>query len=204
MHIHAKEKKERALGVKLGLKAERCNSPKCAMVRRPYRPGVHGKSFRRALSEFGQQLLEKQKIKITYGLKEAQLRTIFKNASKTGSIGQTVINMLERRLDNIVFRLGFAPSRITARQYVNHGHFLVNGKKVNAPSYSVKVNDIISIKPSSKNLLIFKDLPDNIKKYNPPEWLQTDENKIEGKVKNMPSNVEMLFDMNLVVDYYSK
>ncbi|MEK9154900.1 MAG: 30S ribosomal protein S4 [Patescibacteria group bacterium] len=202
--LKAKEKKERALGTKLFLKGIRCNSPKCAMVRRPYRPGIHGKKYRSALSEFGQQLLEKQKIKISYGLKESQIEKIFDKAAKAGNIGQNVVSILERRLDNVIFKIGFAASRICARQYVNHGHFLVNNKKVTVPSYQVKINDIISIKPASKDLLIFRDLSNSIKKYNPPDWLTLDKEKIEGKVKSLPHDIETPFDVNIVVDYYSR
>ena len=205
MIIRAKEKKERALGVKLFLKGHRCNSQKCAMIRRPYRPGIHGKKRRRALSEFGQQLLEKQKIKISYGLKESQMVKIFQEASKSGSMVQTIISILEMRLDNAVFKSGFASSRIVARQYIGHGHFMVNGKKVTIPSYRVKVGDIISIKPSSKELLIFKDLPNIIKKYDAPDWISLDTDKIESKIKKIPIEISnQIFNINLVVDYYSR
>ncbi|HDH31455.1 MAG TPA: 30S ribosomal protein S4 [Candidatus Wolfebacteria bacterium] len=205
MHKSA-EKKERSLGMKLFLKGERCNSPKCVMVRRPHKPGVHGKARRRMLSEYGQQLLEKQRIKVSYGLKEAQMRNIFKNAlSKTGSaIGEIIIKSLERRFDNTIFRLGFASSRIVARQLINHGHFFVNERKVNIPSFRVKSGDIISIKPQSKNLLIFKDLPNIIKKYEAPDWLAIDKEKLECRIISLPKNVEIPFDINLVVDYYSR
>lgn len=199
------EKQERALGMKLFLKGERCSSPKCAMVRRPNRPGIHGSKRRRAISEYGEQLLEKQRIRVNYGLREAQLAKIVKNSlKKTGAISETIINELERQLSNVVFRLGLASSRVIARQLINHGHFLVNGKKVTSPSYFVKAGDMISIKPSSQNLLIFKDLLIKIKKYEPPEWLSLDREKLEGKVISLPKNIEIPFDINLVVDYYSK
>lgn len=204
MLLKAKEKKERALGIKLQLKAERCAGPKCAMTRRPYRPGMHGGKRKRSVSEYGQQLIEKQKVKIIYGLREAQLRRLFKGNLKTGSIGRNIMTILERRLDNVIFRLGLAPSRIVARQYVNHGHFIVNGKKVTVPSFLAKTNDIVSIKPNSKELLIFKNLPNTIKNYNPPEWLEVDKDKLEGKIKSLPQDAEMPFDINLVVDYYSR
>jgi len=201
----SREKKERALGMKLFLKGERCSSPKCAMVRRPNRPGIHGSKRRRAISEYGEQLLEKQRIRVNYGLREAQLAKIVKNSlKKTGAISETIINYLERQLSNVVFRLGLASSRVIARQLINHGHFLVNGKKVTSPSYFVKAGDTISIKPSSQNLLIFKDLLIKIKKYEPPEWLSLDREKLEGKVISLPKNIEIPFDINLVVDYYSK
>ena len=199
-----KEKKERALGVKLGLKAERCNSPKCAMVRRPQRPGMHSKS-RRTLSEYGQQLAEKQKIMYSYGLKETHMRNTFKAASKKKeSVSDAIINLLERRLDNVTYRMGFAPSRISARQYVSHGHFLVNGRKVTIPSYRVKKGDVIKIRPQSATMLIFKDLASNIKKYEAPDWILIDKDKLEGTIKSMPHDIEMPFDINLVVDFYSK
>ncbi|MDI6717649.1 MAG: 30S ribosomal protein S4 [Patescibacteria group bacterium] len=203
--LGAKEKKERSLGIKLGLKAERCSSPKCAMTRRPYRPGMHGKSRRGALSEYGQQLLEKQKIRITYGLREAQMRKVFMSAAKKHeAVTDAIINILERRLDNVIFRLGFAPSRIMAKQFVNHGHILVNGKKINIPSYQVKVGDIIKIKQKSLNNLIFKNFLSNIKKHETPLWLSVDAETLEGKVKSLPHDVEIPFDINLVVDFYSK
>jgi len=199
------EKQERALGIKLFLKGERCSSPKCAMVRRPTRPGIHGRKRRRALTEYGEQLLEKQRLRVSYGLREAQLAKIVKESTeKTGAIGEAIINSLERQLSNAIFRLGLAASRVIARQLINHGHLLVNGKKVTSPSYCVKVGDMISIKPSSQKLLIFKDLSDKIKKYEPPAWLSLDREKLEGRVKSLPQNVEIIFDINLVVDYYSK
>ena len=205
MLLKAKEKKERALGTKLLLKSERCSSPKCAMVRRPYKPGVHGKSRKRtSLSEYGQQLLEKQKLRISYGIKEAQLRKIFKEAARSAAIGQTVMNLIERRLDNIVFRLGLAGSRIVARQFISHGHIIVNGKKMKTSSSVLKTGDTISINPSSLPLLIFKDLPNIINKYNPPEWLEIDNENLKGKIKSFPIDVEVPFDINMVVDYYSR
>ena len=203
--IGAKEKKERALGMKLFLKGHRCNSPKCAAVRRPQRPGMHGKKRRRAMSEFGQQLMEKQRVKVSYGLREAQLLKIVKAAlKKPGAIGETIINLLETQLVNVVFRAGIAPSRIIARQFVGHGHIFVNGEKVTIPSYRVKAGDIIAIKPSSKELLLFKELSSILKKYEPPHWVELDKEKLEAKIKSLPENVEIPFDINLVVDYYSK
>lgn len=204
--IRSREKKERSLGMKLFLKGVRCNSPKCVTVRRPYKPGIHGKGRHRALSEYGQQLLEKQRIKASYGLKETQMRNLFKKAlSKTGAaIGEIIVKSLERRLDNAVFRSGLASSRTVARQLISHGHFSVNGKKTTIPSFRVKTNDVVSIKPSSKDLLIFKDLPNIIKKYEAPDWLAIDKDKIECRVISLPKDVEIPFDINLVVDYYSR
>ncbi|MBI4159745.1 30S ribosomal protein S4 [Candidatus Wolfebacteria bacterium] len=205
MLIHAKEKKERSLGIRLGLKAHRCNSPKCVMIRRPYRPGEHGKARRRAPSEFGSQLSEKQKLMTTYILRDRALEKIFIKALRaSGAVGDTVLAFLERRLDNVVFRLGLAPSRIVARQVIGHGHIFVNGKKVTVPSYETKVGDVISIRPLSINLLPFRDLRDTLKKYEPPVWFSFDIENLSGKVLSLPRDIEQPFDINLVVDYYSK
>jgi len=199
-----KEKKERALGTKLFLKAERCSSPKCALTRRPYRPGMHGKS-RKVLSEYGRQLLEKQKIKISYGLNEKQIRTIFQKAlKKPAAIKDFIIRELETRLDNVVFKLGLASSRRIARQIVSHGHILVDGRKVSTPSFKVGVENLISIRPQSKNLSNFKDLSNILKNYQPPAWLTLDKEKMEGKVLVFPQEVDGVFDISLVTDYYSR
>jgi len=201
----SKEKKERSLGMKLFLKGERCNSPKCVMVRRPSKPGMHGGKRQRAISEYGEQLREKQRMRVSYGLRESQLEKIIKDSlKKTGVVSETIIIELERQLSNVIFRLGLAPSRVVARQLISHGHILVNGKKVTIPSYPVKVGDRISIKPSSLNTLLFKNLSVKIKNYNPPEWLTLDKEKLEGKVISLPKNIEIPFDLNLVIDYYSK
>lgn len=203
--FNTKEKKERSLGVKLFLKPHRCSSPKCVTVRRPTRPGVHGKARRRAPSEFGQQLMEKQKIRFAYGIREAQMRRVFAAASKhKGITGEMIISFLERRLDNVVYRIGLAPSRSVGRQLIGHGHIMVNGKKVTIPSYEVKVNNIITIRPQSKDHLLFKDLAERLKQYEPPVWLVLDRERLEGKVISLPKDFEIPFDVNLVVDYYSK
>ncbi|MBI4992098.1 MAG: 30S ribosomal protein S4 [Candidatus Harrisonbacteria bacterium] len=199
-----REKKERSLGTKLFLKAHRCNSPKCVMIKKAYRPGLHGKD-RHAYSEFGQQLQEKQKIKYSYGIREAQMKKIFVTAVKNpGVTGQMIIQLLERRLDNAVFRLGLAPSRSLARQLVSHGHIVVNGKKVGIPSYLVRVRDKIGIRPQSKDIAQLKDLGERLKKYEAPIWLKLDKEKFEGEVVSLPKDMEVLFDVNMVVDYYSK
>lgn len=203
--FNTKEKTERKLGTKLFLKAHRCNSPKCVMARRPNRPGINGQARRRAISEFGQQLMEKQKIKAVYGLRETQMRNVFKSASKNpGVTGDMIVQLLERRLDNAVFRLGFAPSRSVARQLVGHGHILVNNRKVSIPSFLVKVGDKISIRPQSKNNGSLKDLLENIKKFNAPIWFRLDADKAEGEVVSLPKDSEISFDVNMVVDFYSK
>lgn len=200
-----RERKERALGTKLFLKAERCSSAKCATIRRPQRPGIHGKARRRAPSEVGKQLLEKQKIRFSYGIKEAQLRNIFSKAISSPNVtGHMVIALLERRLDNVVFRLGLAPSRAVGRQLAGHGHFMINGRKVTIPSYQVKIGDVISIRPQSQKHPAFQDLEMTLKKYDPPQWLEMNKDKKEGKVVALPQGVEAVFDVDSVVDYYVK
>ena len=202
--FNTKEKQERSLGTKLFLKAARCNSPKCVSVRRPQRPGLHGKSYK-TLSEFGQQLKEKQKIRFTYGIREAQMELVFKKAAKNpGVTGEMIISILERRLDNVVYRLGIAPSRSVGRQLVGHGHILVNGHKVTIPSYQVRVGDTITIRPQSNEPPLLKDLGERLEKYEPPVWLALDAAKLEGKVLSAPKDFEISFDVNMVVDYYSK
>ena len=199
-----REKKERALGTKLFLKAHRCNSAKCATTRRPQRPGMHGKLYKQ-LSEFGQQMKEKQKIRFTYGLREVQMEKVVREATKNpGVTGPLIISLLERRLDNVVYRIGLAPSRSVARQLVGHGHIMVNGKKVTIPSYRVRTGETITIRSQSKDHPGFKDLPENLKKYVPPVWLSVDPDKLEGKVLSEPKDFDNPFDVNLVVDYYSK
>ncbi len=203
------EKKERSLGVKLSRKGERANSPKAALIRKPYRPGPQGKRYRGKVSEYGQQLQEKQKVKFSYGVTERQLRNIFKAAlkkarSQGASETSSVIEILERRLDNVIMRLGLTEGRSLARQMVSHGHFLVNGKRVKTPSYKVRVGDKISIRPQSQNAPYFDGVRDGIKKYEPPAWLKIDKAKLEGEVVGRPETVEVPFNVSLIVDYYSK
>ena len=201
-----KEKRERSLGTKLFLKAGRCASPKCVMIRRPSRPGIHGHTRRRKMpSEHAQLLQEKQKFKFAYGLREAQLRRLFAVAlKKPGVTGELFLSLLERRLDNVVYRLGFAPSRSVARQLVGHGHILVNARKVTVSSYAVQVGDIVAIRPQSKNHPVFRDLEASLKKYDPPVWLAVDPEKTEGRVIALPKDFDMPFNVNMVVDFYSK
>lgn len=200
-----REKRERSLGTKLFLKAERCNSGKCVTARRPQKPGAHGKSYARALSEFGTQLKEKQKIRFTYGLRENQMRLIVKKAtSNPGVTGPLIISLLESRLDNVVYRVGFAASRSVARQLVSHGHIMLNGRKATIPSIQVRTGDVIGIRPQSKDHPLFKDLGEKLKKYEAPVWLAVDADKQEGKVLSAPKDFDIPFDVNLVVDFYSK
>ncbi len=202
--LKAKEKKERGLGVKLGLKAFRSNSPKSAMIRRPYRPGEHGKSRSRSASEFKTQLLEKQKAKFSYGLTETQIKNILNKALKSKeSTSNKLIEQLETRLDSIVYWMGFAPSRISARHLVSHGHFLVNGRKVTVASFKVKPGDVIAIKESSKEMPLFKDLK-NLLKKNSHAWVKIDAEKLEGTISTPPQDIELPFNINAVIDYYAR
>lgn len=197
------EKRERSLGIKLAIKGDRCSSPKCALTRKPYRPGQHGKK-RKKLSEYGVQLREKQKVRFSYGLTEKQLEKVFKEAEKRpGVTADEVMAMLESRLDNVIFRLGLAPSRVAAKQFVGHGHFTVNGRKVTVPSYRVKINDKISVKAKSKDQQNFNDLGERLKNFETPSWLSFDKNMLEATVISKPTDVPQPFDINMVVDYYS-
>ena len=156
--FNTREKRERSLGTKLFLKGGRCLGPKCASVRRPTRPGPHTK-FRRALSEYGKQLQEKQRLQWSYGLRESSMERLFKEALKNRAVtGDVALRLLEQRLDNVIFRLGFAPSRSVGRQLVGHGHFTVNGRKVTIPSYRVSIGDVIAVRVESKNHPLLKDL----------------------------------------------
>ena len=185
-----------------------CGREKCALKRKPYPPGVHGKSFRRGLSEFGQQLREKQKVKFLYGLREAQFRNYIDKAVAQRAIpsGEAIIRNLEMRLDNVVYRLGLAPTRAGARQLVNHGHIAVNGKRVNIPSYKLAVGDTAAIRPGSAQKGVFANLAVILKKFAPPEWLELDKTNYAGKVTAYPSaeNLIRSYNLNSIVEYYSR
>ena len=204
--IGPKEKRERALGVRLGLKGDRALSPKSAMVRKPYRPGVHGpKSRPRALSEFGLQLREKSKFKLAYGVNDGTLRRLFGMAAAAkGATGIKVMELLERRIDNVVFRLGFTPTRLSARQLVVHGHITVNGKKVKSPGYFVRVGDVVGVRDASITNKAFADRKEFLKKYDAPTWLRLDGEKILGEVLSIPADIESPFEINLLVESFSK
>ena len=206
--VDSKCKKCRRAGQKLFLKGDRCFGPKCAMVKRPQPPGIHGKRARRGgTSEYGKQLAEKQRLKIIYGLRERQFKKYVKEAmAKKGDSREILSRKLEMRLDNIIFRLGWARSRSLARQLVGHRHILVNGKRVNIPSYEVKKNQVISLGQKIKKSPLLIDLPTSLKKHEPPAWLFLDKQNLEGKVLNEPS-VTDLGDLNpvgLVVEFYSR
>ncbi len=202
-----KEKRERFLGVNLGVKATRSQSPKGALSRRPYKPGVHGpkKQRRSNMSDFGKQIREKQKFKISYGVNENNLKALYQEASKDKKDSAAkLIQLLERRLDNVVFRLGIAGSRAMGRQLVVQGHIFVNGTRTISPAFSVRTNDVISIRPESFTKNIFKDTKEAIKTVDVPTWMILDKDKLEGKIISMPKDVEMPFAISLLVESFSK
>ena len=192
-------------GCKLFLKGERCTSKKCAMERKPNVPGVHGATRKKA-TEYSLQLREKQKVKKAYGLLEKQFRTYYDmaNSQRTGLVGENMLSLLERRLDNVVYRMGIGASRKESRQIVNHGHITVNGKTVDIPSYLVKVDDIIAIKENKKELPMFKDLKDV--KVVMPKWLEFNTEKLTGKINAMPQrdDIDLNIREHMIVELYSK
>lgn len=193
-------------GQKLFLKGQRCYSDKCAITRRAYGPGQHGQR-RKKMSEYGMQLREKQKTKSFYGVLESQFRKYFEMASsKKGVTGENLLQILESRLDNVVYRLGFGMSRPQARMLVRHGHFEVNGKKVNIPSYLVKAGDVITLKESSRQDEVFKEnIQINAKKAM-PSWLEADIENYIGKVVKLPTRdeIDLPVEEHLIVELYSK
>lgn len=197
----------RALG-KLFLKGDRCFSPKCGVTRRSYAPGAHGKKGSRNSSEYGLQLSAKQKIKRMYGVLEKQFRHHFKEVEgKEGITGNLLIERLEKRLDNVVYRIGLATSRSQARQIVNHGLIYVNGKKVTIPSYETRIGEVISINIHKKEKNYFKNLEQILKnKKDFPSWISFDFSKKEGSIIGKPSvdEIGLNVDPQIVVEYYSR
>ena len=196
-------------GEKLLLKGERCFTPKCAMERRAYAPGMHGRQaqFRRKESDYSLQLREKQKARRIYGVLERQFRRYFKEAERRkGLTGVNLLIILESRLDNVVYRLGFADSRAQARQLVRHGHFDVNGRKTNIPSFLVKGGDVIAVRERSRKLAYFRDLSTVMEHRVVPEWLSLDIPKMEGQVLSFPTREDIDASLNeqLIVEYYSR
>ena len=193
-------------GQKLFLKGDRCYTEKCAADRRPYPPGQHGQ-VRTKTSDYGLQLREKQKAKRYYGILESQFRGYFTMASKRkGKTGENLLALLETRLDNTVYRLGFAMSRAEARQLVLHGHFLVNGRKVNIPSFLVKPGMIISLKETSRSLDKLKSVIEANSSRVPPKWLDYDANSMIAKVTTVPAreDIDIPIEEQLIVELYSK
>ena len=193
-------------GQKLFLKGARCYSDKCSVSRRNYAPGEHGQK-RSKLSEYGTQLREKQKTKAFYGVGEKQFRKYFEMAAnKKGITGEVLLQILESRLDNVVYRLGFGSSRAQARQLVNHGHFDVNGKKVDIASYLVKPGDVISVREIKKDTTIIKENLEANAGRTVPEWLEKDAENLSGKVVRLASreDVDLAVEEHLIVELYSK
>ncbi len=195
-------------GEKLFLKGRRCLGQKCSFERRSYPPGDHGqKPPTRVRSEFRRQLRTKQKAKRTYGVYEKQFRNYyFKAARQTGITGENLIALLERRLDNVVYRLGFATSRKQARQLVKHNHFTVNGKRVNIPSYLVDVGDVITPREKSRENVTIQEALEFSKQRGAPEWLEIDSEKPEGRVQGAPvvEQIAAELDTQLIIELYSK
>jgi len=192
--------------LKLFLKGERCYTDKCAIERRNYPPGQHGQG-RPKFSEYSIQLREKQKVKRMYGLLEKQFRRTFAEAARTkGITGETLLVLLERRLDNATYRLGFATSRAEARTLVRHGHILVNGKKVNIPSYTVRVGDVISVKEPSRQMTRVLSAMEGSQRRGVPDWAEVDRDACSGKIKLLPSRSDVTMPINekLIVELYSK
>lgn len=191
-------------GQKLFLKGERCTSKKCAMERRPVAPGQHGTGRKKA-SEYSVQLREKQKAKRAYGLLEKQFRGYYEEAERMrGVTGENMLSLIERRLDNVVYRMGIGASRAQCRQIVNHGHITVNGKRVDIPSYQVKIGDVIAVGDTSKDNAIFKELRGA--RIVMPKWLEFDTESLVGKIIDSPKREDIDLNINeqLIVELYSK
>ena len=208
-YIDAACKLCRREGEKLYLKGDRCSSAKCAFERRPYPAGQHGKQvqFRRKESDYARQLRAKQKARRVYGVLERQFRRYFAAAEQQrGMTGTNLLIMLESRLDNVVFRLGFAVSRPQARQLVSHGHLAVNGRKVDVPSYLVQPGDVVAVRSNSQHTVFFKTLTEDLPHRAVPEWLSRDEETMSARVLARPErkDIDMSIEEQLIVEYYSR
>jgi len=193
--------------LKMFLKGDRCYSDKCAFDRRGYAPGQHGQRRMRKVSDYGIQLREKQKVKRMYGLLEGQFRGLFRKAEqKKGVTGTNLLVFLERRLDNVVYRLGLAGSRTQARQLVRHNHFTVNGKKMNIPSYLVKVGDVIEVREKSREVAVISEAMETVVRRGIVGWLELDKANFKGTVKAYPTREELTMPIQeqLIVELYSK
>lgn len=194
-------------GVKLYLKGERCYSPKCAMERRPYPPGQHGQKRARRPSDYAVRLREKQKLRRIYGISERQFRNLFEEASrKKGVTGSVFLGLLESRLDNVVYRLGFAVSRRQARQLVRHGHITVNGRRVDLPSYRIRPGDEIAVAEKSRNLELIRQNLEAMKGRKVGPWLSLDVEGMKGKFLRLPDREDLALPVNeqLVIEFYSR
>lgn len=196
-------------GEKLFLKGDRCFSPKCSFERRSYPPGLHGRQaqFRRKESDYRMQLRAKQKARRVYGVYERQFRRYFREAqSQKGLTGQNLLSILESRLDNVIYRLGLASSRTQARQIVLHGHFDVNGRKTNIPSFLVSPNDVIEVREASKKNTFFKEAAQGLDEGRVPDWLNLDAKALSARVVSLPTrdHIDATLDEQLIVEYYSR
>ncbi len=194
-------------GTKLYLKGERCYSDKCAMEKRAFAPGQHGQGRTRKPSEYSIRLREKQKLRRYYGILEKQFAQYFEKAARhQGITGENLLHLLESRLDNIVFRMGFANSRAEARQLVRHSHFLVNGKKVTIPSYLTKVGDVISVKEGSRSSAKFKEMAETASTKGLPEWIDANMETMEGRIIRWPlrEEIDVPVEEHLIVELYSR
>src|ERR671913_1911660 len=194
-------------GMKLFLKGERCYTEKCAIEKRNFAPGQHGKTRKQKLAGYGVQLREKQKVKRIYGVLEDQFRGYFEQAERTrGITGETLLQLLERRLDNVIYRLGLATSRPQARQLVRHGHFLINGKKVDIPSYQVKAGDTIGVRATSAQDATILHAMEEVKGRGIPEWLSFDSGAMTGRINSLPTReqINLPVQEQLIVELYSK
>jgi small subunit ribosomal protein S4 len=197
----------RRAGMKLFLKGARCSSDKCAMERRAYAPGEHGKSRRVKETDYGTQLREKQKARRIYGVLERQFRNYFEKAARAkGVTGEVLLQMLERRLDNVVFRLGLAHNRAQARQLVRHGHMTVNGRLVDIPSYLVRIGDTVAVRDKSKKLIVIQSALESRKGQSAPEWLELTAESMRGRILSVPTRTSIPTPINeqLIVELYSK
>lgn len=193
-------------GAKLYLKGDRCYTGKCAIDRRGYAPGQHGQG-RKKMSEYGIQLREKQKARRIYGILETQFRSYFEKAERQqGVTGENLLRLLERRLDNVVYRLGYAGSRVEARQLVRHGHFTVNGRKVNIPSFLTRTGDVVAVREKSRDNNRIKELAEQAARKTPPAWLEVDAEQLSGKVVAVPSreDIDVPIEEHLIVELYSR
>jgi len=199
-------------GIKLYLKGSRCDGPKCPIVKKTpaknYPPGQHGQRRTRRPSEYGMQLREKQKVRRYYGILETQFRKMYGEAVRKGGVtGDNLLQLLESRLDNVVYRMGFADSRAQARQLVRHGHFVVNGRKTNIPSYLVRAGDVIAIRPESRKREYFSVIGDVLASKQAPDWLTVTSSDLSGRIIQLPTRDQMeipLFNEALIVEYYSR
>jgi len=193
--------------LKLYLKGDRCYSDKCSFDRRGYPPGQHGQRRGGKISDYGIQLREKQKVKRSYGLSEKQFRLAFEKADqKKGITGTNLLLILEQRLDNVIYRLGLANSRPQARQLVCHSHFLVNGRKVNIPSFQVKVGDVVEVREKSRGVQVINDALEAVVRRSAPAWLELDAENMKGTIQALPTreDITMPIQENLIVELYSK